>query len=149
MIKARPPRLDQIFQAYNAPLFFVTICTIHRRKIEDLEMVHQAFQKYVARALNDFGIAVGRYVIMPDHMHFFARGSEDFELAKWINGLKRSISLAVGATRSGLYGNRDFLITFCAMTRAIAKNGNMFRKILFVQDWLSRPINGRSKVSLW
>src|SRR5437868_7706737 len=99
MIKARPPRLDQIFQAYNAPLFFVTICTIHRRKIEDLEMVHQAFQKYVARALNDFGIAVGRYVIMPDHMHFFARGSEDFELAKWINGLKRSISLAVGATK--------------------------------------------------
>ena len=36
---------------------------------------------------------------MPDHMHFFVRGSDDFELAKWINSLKRSISLAVGATK--------------------------------------------------
>ena len=95
MIKDRPPRLDEIFQSYDQPVFFVTICTIHRRKMEDLETVHQAFQKYIGRALNEFGVAVGRYVIMPDHMHFFARGCDDFELAKWINGLKRSISVAV------------------------------------------------------
>jgi len=39
MIKDRPPRLDEIFQVYDAPLFFVTICTIHRQKIADLETV--------------------------------------------------------------------------------------------------------------
>lgn len=99
MIKGRPPRLDEIFQSYDQPLFFVTICTIHRQKIADLETVHRAFQGYLIRAFNDFGIAVGRYVIMPDHMHFFVRGSDDFELAAWINGLKRSISLAVGSTK--------------------------------------------------
>lgn len=99
MIKGRPPRLDEIFQSYDQPLFFVTICTIHRQKIVDLETVHRAFQGYLIRAFNDFGIAVGRYVIMPDHMHFFVRGSDDFELAAWINGLKRSISLAVGSTK--------------------------------------------------
>lgn len=99
MIKDRPPRLDEIFQSYDQPLFFVTICTIHRQRIEDLETVHRAFQKYIGRALIEFGVAVGRFVIMPDHMHFFVRGGDDFELAKWINGLKRSISVALRATK--------------------------------------------------
>jgi REP element-mobilizing transposase RayT len=79
MIKHRPPRLDEIFQSYDQPLFFVTICTIHRQRIEDLESVHRAFQKYIGRALIEFGVAVGRFVIMPDHMHFFVRGGDDFE----------------------------------------------------------------------
>ena len=34
MIKGRPPRLEQIFQTYAPPLFFITICAIHRNKIE-------------------------------------------------------------------------------------------------------------------
>lgn len=57
------------------------------------------FLKYITRAYNEFGIAVGRYVIMPDHMHFFVCGGEDFELAQWVNGLKRSMSVALGATK--------------------------------------------------
>jgi len=35
---------------------------------------------------------------MPDHMHFFVRGSDQFDLASWVNGLKRSISVSLGAT---------------------------------------------------
>jgi hypothetical protein len=65
MIKDRPPRLDEIFQTYDLPLFFVTICTIHRQKIADLGKVHRSFQQYIARAHNEFGIVVGRYVLMP------------------------------------------------------------------------------------
>jgi putative transposase len=99
MIKNRPPRLDQIFQAYDAPVFFVTVCTLHRGKIADLNAAHGAFQKYIERGLNEFGVAVGRYVIMPDHMHFFVCGSTDLELSQWVNGLKRSISIALGATK--------------------------------------------------
>jgi len=37
--------------------------------------------------------------MMPDHMHFFVRGGDDFKLAQWINGLKRAISIALGATK--------------------------------------------------
>ena len=99
MIKDRPPRLDQIFQTYRPPLFFVTICTIHRQKIRGLETACQAFQTYIERALREFGVAVGRYVIMPDHMHLFVRGGDDFKLAQWVNGLKRSISVALGASK--------------------------------------------------
>ena len=99
MIKGRPPRLDEIFQRYDSPLFFVTICTIHRRKIGNLEIAHNAFLKYVACGLTDFGVAVGRYVIMPDHMHFFVCGGPEFKLEQWVNGLKRSMSVTLGATK--------------------------------------------------
>jgi REP element-mobilizing transposase RayT len=35
---------------------------------------------------------------MPDHIHFFVRGDAHFDLIKWLNGLKRAMSVAVGAT---------------------------------------------------
>ena len=38
------------------------------------------------------GIGVGRYVIMPDHIHLFVRGNLDFSLAQWVRVLKRSLS---------------------------------------------------------
>ena len=99
MIKDRPPRLKQIFQTYDPPLFFVTICTIHRQKIRDLDAAFRAFQAYIHRARDEFDVAVGRYVMMPDHMHFFVRGSDGFKLAQWVNELKRAISVALGATK--------------------------------------------------
>jgi hypothetical protein len=33
MIKGRPPRLDEILQSSNAPLFFIMMCTIHREEL--------------------------------------------------------------------------------------------------------------------
>jgi REP element-mobilizing transposase RayT len=64
-----------------------------------LETVHKAFRKYIERALNEFAVAVGRYVIMPDHMHFFVCGGDNFQLQQWINRLKRSISITLRATK--------------------------------------------------
>ena len=43
------------------------------------------------------GIAIGRYVIMPDHIHLFVRGGDDFLLQQWTRGLKRSLSKAIFA----------------------------------------------------
>lgn len=48
------------------------------------------FVSYATRA-QQFNIAVGRYVIMPDHLHLFVRGGPEFVLSDWIKGLKRSI----------------------------------------------------------
>jgi REP-associated tyrosine transposase len=44
-------------------------------------------------------VGVGRYVFIPDHLHLFVRGGDDFKLAQWINELKRAISVALGASR--------------------------------------------------
>src|SRR5438874_858110 len=93
MIKGRPPRLRPIFDSYDAPLLFVTACTLYRRPFPSLETASKAFVKYATRA-QSFNVAVGRYVIMPDHLHFFVRGSHDFALSEWMKGLKRGISNA-------------------------------------------------------
>lgn len=36
---------------------------------------------------------------MLDHLHFFVRGSDNFNLAQWVNGLKRAISVSLGTTK--------------------------------------------------
>ena len=51
------------------------------------------------RAHNDFTIAVGRYVILPDHLHFFVALPDDLKLGDWIGTLKRV--LARSLERSG------------------------------------------------
>ena len=91
VIKGRPPRLQQIFQSYDTPLFFVTMCTLHRRKIPSLEAAHEALVMHGARGMKEFNAALGRYVIMPDHLHFFVCGDQDFVLTTWVKGLKRTI----------------------------------------------------------
>ena len=88
-----------MFQTYDPPLYFVTIYTIHRNKIRNLEATQRTFEAYIRRARDEFGVAVGKYMMMPDHMHFFVRGGDNFNLAQWVNGLKRAISVALGATK--------------------------------------------------
>ena len=74
---------------------------LHNSSAEDrkLEAAHQAFEAYVRRARDEFGVAVVRYLIMPDHMHLFVRGGGDLKLAQWVNGLKRAISVALEASK--------------------------------------------------
>jgi putative transposase len=93
MIKDRPPRLDLIF--VEQPLYFVTFATWNRQIIPSLELAQSAFDKYAQRASRDFNVGVGRYVIMPDHIHLFVRGDGDFSLSQWSAGLKRAISNAL------------------------------------------------------
>lgn len=92
MIKRRPPRLARIIP--DPPLFFVTFCTRDRKRISSLPRVRAAFDQYATRALIEFNVAVGRYVIMPDHIHLFVRGGPEFLLSPWIGGLKRALSVA-------------------------------------------------------
>ncbi len=99
MIKGRPPRLVQVFQSYDPPLYFVTLCTLHRQRIGDLRIAQCALEQYGALALEKFDIAIGRYVIMPDHLHLFVRGGPDFVLGEWVKGLKRAISTALNANQ--------------------------------------------------
>ena len=85
-----PPRLRQIF-AHN-PLFFVTFCTYERRQLLASDTVHSAFVSFATRAHSQHNIAVGRYIIMPDHVHLFVRGADDFQLGPWVGRLKQAIA---------------------------------------------------------
>lgn len=92
----RPPRLGLVFQRYDPPLYFITFNTRDRRKLLANAKVHSAFVGFAATGL-DQGIAVGRYVIMPDHVHLFVRGSLDFVLGQWVRMLKRNLSMSIDA----------------------------------------------------
>ena len=100
MIKGKPPRLDQIY--VEQPLYFVTICTLHRRPLLTNPSVHQAFDAYCRRGSN-CNVAVGRYVIMPDHLHLFVRGGFDFDLGLWVRGLKRATARAPRFWQPGFF----------------------------------------------
>jgi putative transposase len=90
----RPPRLHQIFQRYGPPLYFVTFNTHKRQKLLANADVHDALVNF-AHEGDARGIGVGRYVIMPDHVHLFVRGSLDFSLRQWVRILKRVLSKAI------------------------------------------------------
>ena len=89
-----PPRLDIIFQKYDPPLYFVTFNTHRRKRFLANAKVHQRFAEF-ARAGEKRGIAVGRYVIMPDHIPLFVSNNADIELSQWVRLLKRDLSQAI------------------------------------------------------
>jgi len=111
MSLGKPPRLDHVFQKYDPPVYFVTLCTTHRRKVLANDVIHSVVVDYGQRGEED-GFALGRYVIMPDHIHLFVAGTYDFDLGLWIRGLKRVVAAAVSGGRKHLWqrGFFDHLI---------------------------------------
>jgi hypothetical protein len=66
------------------PEHFVTFCTYRRRKWLARDDVHQAFVRFATNAERKFNVAVGRYVIMPEHVHLFVCGDAAFVLGRWV-----------------------------------------------------------------
>ena len=88
--KQRLTRLNRIF--VDDPVYFVTACTDERRRFLADPAVHRALIKFA----NDgptHGAWLGRYVLMPDHLHaFVALDEEKITLAKWMKSLKNALS---------------------------------------------------------
>jgi putative transposase len=88
----RPLRLDRLLSA--SPLYFVAFCTHHRRSCLACDEIHDALVLFAERAERDFNIAVGRYVIMLDHIHLFVCGDLNFILGRWVGTLKQTLAKA-------------------------------------------------------
>jgi putative transposase len=95
--KQRLSRLDVIF--VDAPIYFVTACTVERRK----SLAHPAVHKALIEFANDgpaHGAWLGRYVLMPDHLHaFVALDDEKITLGKWMKSLKNTLSKTLRARK--------------------------------------------------
>lgn len=58
--------------------------------------VHEVFLDFARRARDEYGVAVGRYVIMPDHAHLFVVLPEPGPtLASWVGQLKRKLGIVL------------------------------------------------------
>jgi len=62
-------RLNRVW--IDDPIYFITTCTQGRRQALAVEPVHAIFREVWANAEKLYGWYVGRYVVMPDHVHFF------------------------------------------------------------------------------
>jgi REP element-mobilizing transposase RayT len=83
----RPPRLERLFATVR-PFYFVTFNTYRRRRLLARHELHECFRRFSKQA-QDRDIAVGRYVIMPDHIHFFVALPETVAtLPKWVQMLR-------------------------------------------------------------
>ena len=68
----------------------MTVCTKERRPWLATESIHDLLREAWTQAS---AWLVGRYVIMPDHIHFFASpGSMDAELVHWLKYWKSHVS---------------------------------------------------------
>jgi putative transposase len=95
-------RLDRIW--VDSPIYFITMCTKSRRAVLARNEVAEILVDEWCAAHKRHGWAVGRYVIMPDHVHFFcrpelgARKLSEF-IATWKSWTSRRIN-ALGGPRS-------------------------------------------------
>jgi putative transposase len=85
-----PQRLQWLFT--SNPIYYITACTHNRRRILDRSDVQNTFIQFGLLAA-DRGVWVGRYVIMPDHVHLFVGfGPESMPVSAWMKSFKNAIS---------------------------------------------------------
>jgi len=89
MRKPRLRRLDEIHQ--EQPIFFITFCTFERRPLLADSKLHDSFEAFCVKYRERQNL-VGRYVIMPNHVHLFLMLKEPCDLSKWIKSLKNALS---------------------------------------------------------
>lgn len=88
-------RLDRVW--IDAPIYFITICAKNRRAVFLREKIVAILIDEWRRAHKQHGWAIGRYVIMPDHVHFFCRPELDAKslsqfIALWKSYTSRRIN---------------------------------------------------------
>ena len=84
----RPLRLEHLFTELR-PFYFVTFNTSSRAPLLARAEIHNVFRAFAHKAHEKYDIAVGRYVLMPDHAHLFvALPSTGLTLSKWIQSLR-------------------------------------------------------------
>jgi putative transposase len=80
-------RLDRIW--IEPPIYFITTCTRDRRNVLTHETAASALIDEWKRVRERHRWAIGRYVIMPDHVHFFCRPEREAKtLSRFVGAWK-------------------------------------------------------------
>lgn len=108
-------RLPHLSPFEHQPIVFLTTVTFDRRAILACEIAHDILRTLWSRAPTIDGWTVGRYVLMPDHIHLFARASHDAKpLAQWMQSWKSLSSrrLTAGLRVASPIWQRDYFDRF-------------------------------------
>ena len=109
-------RLDLVW--IEPPVYFITICTKNRQKALTSEFVARVLIGEWECARERHRWVIGRYVIMPDHVHFFCRPEHEAKtLSRFVGAWKTWTSRriqnlrpqpAAAATTNGSVWQREF-----------------------------------------
>jgi putative transposase len=90
IIMERLHRREQLY--VDNPVYFLTFCTINRKAMLANNSIHAAFVKFCHEALTR-SVFVGRYMLMPDHIHLYVKLPAPSEnLSAWVKSLKNYLS---------------------------------------------------------
>jgi putative transposase len=90
--RKHPIHMPPIKRLGQSTIFYVTVCTKDRKRILACDRVHSILVDAWTQAIR---YQVGRYVVMPDHVHLFCAptGIEDEIVSKWVAYWKRLVSV--------------------------------------------------------
>ena len=89
----RLTRLEMLYT--DAPVYFITTCMDNRRRLLDNEGSHEAFRRFCEGG-RERGALVGRYVLMPDHLHLIANFPAEVPMSNVIRDWKRLTTRRAG-----------------------------------------------------
>ena len=100
--RRHPIHLPPIPNHDRAIIIFLTVCTAGRRRLLDCDEAHAVIVEawHLARTW-----LVGRYVIMPDHIHLFCAPAEFVipSIERWMQYWKSTVSRNLGIARGTLW----------------------------------------------
>ncbi len=118
--KRKYPAHFPTIERFNTPtIIFLTICAKDRKMIFDNGLMHEL----LINAWNEAdGWMVGKYMILPDHIHLFCSPKKpDVSLKQWVRYWKSLVSQ--GYLGCGKFGNRSSDGTEPSITKINGKSG--------------------------
>jgi len=85
-------RLETVWTSRDRPLFFVTFCTAERHRWLNSAEIHQSFLKFCIQSPKRASVWIGKYVLMPDHIHVFVSAEGSQGLSRWVGSIKRHLA---------------------------------------------------------
>ena len=122
-MRARDTPHHRVEERNGRAIVFITVCTKFREKWLANEKVHQLLTEYWRDCSRWI---VGRYLIMPDHLHLFATQAEDScELDVWVRWWK---SMLRRSLKTNSRWQRDYWDT------TMRSFEHYYEKILYVDE---------------
>ena len=128
-------RLDLVW--IEPPVYFITVCTKNRRKALTSEFAARVLIDEWERAREHHLWVIGRYVIMPDHVHFFCRPEHEAKtLSRFVGASKTWTSRriqnlrpqpAAAATTDRSVWQREFFDHLLRSTESYSEKWNYVR----------------------
>ena len=140
--------LPHVSSFRDNPIVFFTTCTHKRRKLLACAKSHAILRGLWERSAERDGWWVGHYILMPDHVHFFARRATVAKpMADWMQMWKSvsSRQLAAALDTAPPIWQSDYFLAISAREKIMNKNGitweqNALRAGLIKEgeEWLYR-----------